>query len=182
MSVIQESESISDRTKVRTRKASIAGHQTTAIKAQDWSYFKSKSHLKKNKTESIRAQRTRGKKNPTKQTTTKRSKSTQDIHKTCSAPEHSKLKLERVNFLIFWILNEKWRCKPCNSGGMLISRITAQEEYRDFPGKVPNWKPSVSFLNIHLKKTPTILHKKNTVDTKTEKEDILQCFKALHMV
>lgn len=41
MSVIQQS--ISDSTKVRTRKQPIAGHQSTAIKARNWFYFKTKA-------------------------------------------------------------------------------------------------------------------------------------------
>lgn len=41
MSVIQQS--ISDSTKVRTRKQPIAGHQSTAIKAQNCFYFKIKA-------------------------------------------------------------------------------------------------------------------------------------------
>lgn len=77
MSVIQERESISDRTKVRTRKQPIAGHQTTAIKAQNCFYFKSKSHLtkRKNTTE------TKNKVGEKKIKTTKSPKSPQDISK-----------------------------------------------------------------------------------------------------
>lgn len=41
MSVIQQS--ISDSTKVRTRKQPIAGHQSTAVKAQNCFYFKTKA-------------------------------------------------------------------------------------------------------------------------------------------
>lgn len=101
MSVIQEGESISDRTKVRTRKQPIVGHQTTAIKAQNCFYFNSKSQLPKRK----KYQNTTETKNKVgkKIKTMKSPKSTQDIHQTCATLEHSKLKLERVS-VASWFL------------------------------------------------------------------------------
>lgn len=86
MPVIQERESISDRTKVRIRKQPIAGHQTIAIKAQNCFYFISKSHLTKGKKiRTQQRQRTRWGKNIK---TTKSPQSIQDIHQTCATPEH----------------------------------------------------------------------------------------------
>lgn len=125
-----------------------------------------------------------GKKKTTKWTTTKRSKSTQDIHKTCAALQHSKLKLERV-WVISWF-SESWMKSndvkwvsplSSNGAGMLISRITAQEEKRDSPGKVPNQKPSVSFLNIHLKKKQQSCIKRTLLTQKQRKKTYCSALK-----
>lgn len=158
MSVIQERKSISDRTKVRTRKQPTAGHQTTAIKAQNCFYFKSKSHLlreKKNfkrKNISEHNKEQGGKKNKNNEKPQKHTRHTPNLCHTWTF----KTEIERVSVVSCFFEScmtrgHGDRVSPLssNGGGTLLSRVTAQKENRDILGKVLNLKCSPSFPDIH---------------------------------